>query len=62
MPSGGCGRRIRTGGMSTSGSGPTRAAAWLLSLVLVGTVTFALRRPPALKPEESPEFNALAYT
>ncbi|MFI1676746.1 membrane-associated oxidoreductase [Streptomyces sp. NPDC020607] len=41
---------------------PTRAAAWLLSLVLVGTVTFALRRPPALKPEESPEFNALAYT
>ncbi|MEU5688691.1 membrane-associated oxidoreductase [Streptomyces venezuelae] len=41
---------------------PTRAAAWLLSLVLVGTVTFALRQPPALKPDESPEFNALAYT
>ncbi|MFH8606263.1 membrane-associated oxidoreductase [Streptomyces sp. NPDC018029] len=41
---------------------PTRAAAWLLSLLLVGSVTFALREPPALKPDESPDFNALFYT
>ncbi|MFD4631941.1 membrane-associated oxidoreductase [Streptomyces sp. NPDC058284] len=41
---------------------PTRAAAWLLSLLLVGTVTYAIRQPPALKPEESPEFNPLFYT
>ncbi|MEU7582620.1 membrane-associated oxidoreductase [Streptomyces sp. NPDC041068] len=41
---------------------PTWAAAWLLSLVLVGAVTFALRRPPALKPGEAPDFNAVFFT
>ncbi|MFM9367255.1 membrane-associated oxidoreductase [Streptomyces sp. Da 82-17] len=41
---------------------PVRAAGWLASLLLVGTVAFALDRPPALKPEESPPFNPLAYT
>ncbi|MFK4064548.1 membrane-associated oxidoreductase [Streptomyces sp. NPDC029674] len=41
---------------------PTRAAAWLLSLLLAGSVTFALREPRALKRDESPDFNALFYT
>ncbi|WP_369213663.1 membrane-associated oxidoreductase [Streptomyces flavofungini] len=41
---------------------PTRAAVWLLSLLLVGTVTYALREPSPLKPGEAPEFNALFYT
>ncbi|MEU6989438.1 membrane-associated oxidoreductase [Streptomyces sp. NPDC046465] len=41
---------------------PTRAAVWLLSLLLVGAVTYAVRQPTALKPEESPEFNPLFYT
>ncbi|MFE0179073.1 membrane-associated oxidoreductase [Streptomyces sp. NPDC059002] len=41
---------------------PTWAAGWLLSLVLVGSVTFALRRPAALKPGEAPDFNAPFYT
>ncbi|MEV5975742.1 membrane-associated oxidoreductase [Streptomyces sp. NPDC052114] len=41
---------------------PTRAAVWLLSLVLVGAVTFWLHRPPALKPDESPDFNPVFYT
>ncbi|MET7359605.1 membrane-associated oxidoreductase [Streptomyces sp. NPDC005562] len=41
---------------------PTRAAVWLLSLLLVGAVTYAVREPAALKPAESPEFNPLFYT
>ncbi|MDQ8701636.1 membrane-associated oxidoreductase [Streptomyces sp. LHD-70] len=41
---------------------PVRAAGWLASLLLVGTVAFAVDAPRALKPEESPPFNALAYT
>ncbi|MDI3387338.1 membrane-associated oxidoreductase [Streptomyces sp. B-S-A8] len=40
---------------------PVRAAGWLASLLLVGTVAFALDTPRALKPEESPPFNAFAY-
>ncbi|MEU1115395.1 hypothetical protein [Streptomyces sp. NPDC005879] len=41
---------------------PTRAAVWLLSLLLVGAVTYAVREPAALKPAESPKFNSLFYT
>ncbi|MGW2224085.1 membrane-associated oxidoreductase [Streptomyces formicae] len=41
---------------------PTRAAVWLLSLLLVGAVTFAVHEPSALKPEEAPEFNPVFYT
>ncbi|MEU5581203.1 membrane-associated oxidoreductase [Streptomyces huasconensis] len=41
---------------------PTRAAVWLLSLLLVGAVTFALREPVALKPDEAPEFSPVFYT
>ncbi|MFC7306524.1 membrane-associated oxidoreductase [Streptomyces monticola] len=41
---------------------PVRAAAWLVSLLLIGSVTFGLHEPRALKPDEAPAFNALAYT
>ncbi|WP_431918600.1 hypothetical protein [Nonomuraea jabiensis] len=41
---------------------PYRAALWLAALLLVGTVAFALHRPPAFKPGESPPFNAFLYT
>ncbi|MGW0902349.1 membrane-associated oxidoreductase [Streptomyces sp. NPDC002853] len=41
---------------------PTRAAVWLLSLLLIGSVTYAVREPVALKPKEAPEFSAVFYT
>lgn len=41
---------------------PMRAAAWLASLLLVGSVVYAVHRPPALKPAEAPHFNPVFYT
>ncbi|MEV8315639.1 membrane-associated oxidoreductase [Streptomyces sp. NPDC059900] len=41
---------------------PTRAAVWLFSLLLVGTVTYALHHPRALKPDEAPDFDPFFYT
>ncbi|GGT05874.1 membrane-associated oxidoreductase [Streptomyces chromofuscus] len=41
---------------------PLRAAGWLLSLICVGSVVYALRHPPALKPAEAPDFNPVFYT
>lgn len=41
---------------------PTRAAVWLLSLLLIGSVAYAVREPAALKPKEAPEFNPVFYT
>ncbi|MFG2646896.1 membrane-associated oxidoreductase [Streptomyces sp. NPDC048436] len=41
---------------------PTRAAVWLLSLLLIGSVAYAVREPAALKPDEAPEFNPVFYT
>ncbi|MGW7076195.1 membrane-associated oxidoreductase [Streptomyces sp. NPDC054866] len=41
---------------------PTRAAVWLLSLLLIGSVTYAVREPAALKPKEAAEFNPVFYT
>ncbi|MFE1435554.1 membrane-associated oxidoreductase [Streptomyces griseoaurantiacus] len=40
---------------------PLRAAGWLLSLLAVGAVVFALHPPHALKPEEAPPFNPVFY-
>lgn len=40
---------------------PGRAAGWLAVLVLVATVAFAVREPPAGKPSEAPPFNSLLY-
>lgn len=41
---------------------PLRAAIWLLSLLAVGSVSYALHHPPALKPDEAPDFNPVFYT
>ncbi|CAM5483217.1 hypothetical protein GCM10010345_10900 [Streptomyces canarius] len=38
-----------------------RAAGWLLLLLCTGTLAFALRHPPALKPSEAPQFNPLVH-
>ncbi|MFD7276726.1 membrane-associated oxidoreductase [Streptomyces sp. NPDC059862] len=41
---------------------PLRAAGWLLSLLAVGSVAFALHRPQPLKADEAPPFNPVFYT
>lgn len=41
---------------------PMRALGWLLSLLAVGSIAFALDAPPALKADEAPHFNPLFYT
>ncbi|MFD8042878.1 pentapeptide repeat-containing protein [Streptomyces chartreusis] len=41
---------------------PMRALGWLLSLLAVGSVAFALHQPPALKAGEAPHFNPVFYT
>ncbi len=41
---------------------PTRAAAWLAALVVVGSVTFGLHHPPAVTDTNQPDFNPVIYT
>ncbi|UUU26175.1 pentapeptide repeat-containing protein [Streptomyces sp. DSM 40750] len=41
---------------------PLRAAVWLLSLMAVGSVAYAVRPPEPLKADEAPEFNPVFYT
>ncbi|WP_371558452.1 hypothetical protein [Streptomyces longwoodensis] len=41
---------------------PVRAASWLFSLLLIGTLAYAAERPRALKPDEASPFNAFFYT
>lgn len=41
---------------------PLRACAWLLSLLAVGSVAYALHHPHPLKASESPHFNPVFYT
>lgn len=41
---------------------PMRALGWLLSLLAVGSVAFALDAPPPLKAGEAPRFNPVFYT
>jgi hypothetical protein len=41
---------------------PMRALGWLLSLLAVGSIAFALHTPPALKADEAPQFNPVFYT
>ncbi|CAL9628001.1 hypothetical protein SUDANB108_06027 [Streptomyces sp. enrichment culture] len=41
---------------------PLRAAGWLVSLLVLGSLAYALHRPRALKPDEAPEFNPVFYT
>jgi hypothetical protein len=41
---------------------PLRAAVWLLSLLAVGSIAYALHHPHALKASEAPHFNPVFYT
>ncbi|MFI9846148.1 hypothetical protein ACIHFD_54635 [Nonomuraea sp. NPDC051941] len=41
---------------------PWLAGIWFALLLAIGTVVFAISPPRALKPSESPDFNAFAYT
>ncbi|MFI2758594.1 membrane-associated oxidoreductase [Streptomyces echinatus] len=41
---------------------PLRAAGWLLSLLAVGSVTYALHHPQPLKAGEAPPFDPVFYT
>ncbi|MFJ3924317.1 membrane-associated oxidoreductase [Streptomyces sp. NPDC090022] len=41
---------------------PSRAALWLVALLVTGAVAFALHPPRALKAGEAPDFNPLFYT
>ncbi|MEU0588753.1 membrane-associated oxidoreductase [Streptomyces sp. NPDC006132] len=41
---------------------PLRAAGWLVSLLLIGSLAYALHHPRPLKPDESPQFNPVFYT
>ncbi|MFJ9413670.1 membrane-associated oxidoreductase [Streptomyces sp. NPDC101227] len=41
---------------------PMRAAGWLLALLLVGALAFALHHPRPLKTDEAPDFNPFFYT
>ncbi|WP_329335509.1 membrane-associated oxidoreductase [Streptomyces sp. NBC_01352] len=41
---------------------PLRAFGWLLSLLVIGSVAYALHHPRPLKPSEAPDFNPLFYT
>ncbi|MEV4015515.1 hypothetical protein AB0J35_33935 [Nonomuraea angiospora] len=41
---------------------PWLAGMWFALLLALGTVVFAINPPRALKPSESPDFNAFAYT
>lgn len=41
---------------------PLRACVWLLSLLAIGSVAYALHHPRPLKPSEAPDFNPVFYT
>jgi hypothetical protein len=41
---------------------PTRAMAWLLALLLAGTVIYGLHHPHPVEPGKTPDFNAFVYT
>jgi hypothetical protein len=41
---------------------PLRAAGWLVSLLMAGSLVYALHHPAPLKPDEAPQFNPVFYT
>jgi uncharacterized protein YjbI with pentapeptide repeats len=41
---------------------PLRACGWLLSLLAIGSIAYALHEPPPLKPGEHPDFNPVFFT
>ncbi|HEU5160051.1 MAG TPA: hypothetical protein VFU43_23845 [Streptosporangiaceae bacterium] len=41
---------------------PVRAVAWLVALLVAGSVTYGLREPRAIEPATAPVFNPVVYT
>ncbi|WP_031108494.1 hypothetical protein [Streptomyces sp. NRRL S-146] len=41
---------------------PLRAAGWLVSLLMAGSLVYALHHPAPLKADEAPQFNPVFYT
>ena len=41
---------------------PTRAMAWLLALLVLGTVVYGVHRPGPVEPGKAPDFNSAVYT
>ncbi|MFJ8591369.1 membrane-associated oxidoreductase [Streptomyces sp. NPDC093598] len=41
---------------------PLRAAGWLVSLLVIGSLAYALHHPQPLKADEAPRFNPVFYT
>ncbi|MGC4972029.1 membrane-associated oxidoreductase [Streptomyces sp. DT199] len=41
---------------------PLRAAGWLVSLLMAGSLAYALHHPAPLKADEAPQFNPVFYT
>jgi hypothetical protein len=41
---------------------PLRAAGWLVSLLMAGSLVYAMHHPAPLKPDEAPQFNPVFYT
>ncbi|MFF5574682.1 translocation/assembly module TamB domain-containing protein [Streptomyces luteogriseus] len=41
---------------------PLRAAGWLASLLVIGSLAYALHHPAPLKADEAPQFNPVFYT
>ncbi|MFJ5994938.1 membrane-associated oxidoreductase [Streptomyces sp. NPDC092370] len=41
---------------------PLRAAGWLVSLLVIGSLAYALHHPEPLKADEAPRFNPVFYT
>lgn len=41
---------------------PLRAAAWLIALLVIGSVAYGLQQPPPIEPVAAPAFNPVVYT
>jgi hypothetical protein len=41
---------------------PTRAMAWLVTLLVIGTSVYGLHHPHPIEPGKSPDFHAAVYT
>jgi hypothetical protein len=41
---------------------PARAMAWLVALLVLGSVVYGLHRPPPVEPGKTPDFHAVVYT
>jgi hypothetical protein len=41
---------------------PARAALWLATLLVIGSITYAAAPPAPLSPEQAPHFSSVIYT